>query len=131
MARGQGEQGHVVSVAGQEGRDVLVPLPMVGFPDGFQLQPGVRVVLVTTPSGPAVRPLVQATHSTAPPDGREERVELSVPHGRAVLQEATVVGEQPSVRGSPTEDVIWVVESDREEEPGQVIAVRRVSRPRR
>jgi hypothetical protein len=54
------EKGHVVTVVGQEGQNVLVAVQMVGFPKGFQLSPGARVMLVSTPSGIGVGPIVRA-----------------------------------------------------------------------
>jgi hypothetical protein len=55
-----GEGGGVATVIKQDGNRVLVSVPMAGFPPGFQLRPGERVVLVTEPSGPAARPLVRS-----------------------------------------------------------------------
>jgi len=111
MAREQGEVGHVVSVTGQEGQSATVALPMVGFPEGFQLPKGARVVLVSTPSGPAVRPLARARTGPIPPEAAE--------------QAATAVSDQPKVAGAPTADVVWTVESTDPDVPEQVIAVRR------
>lgn len=132
MAKGQEEeQGHVVSIVRQEGQTTLVAVPMAGFPEGFQLEPGARVVLVSTPSGPAVRPLVRMTHTDVPPEVLEERGELTAEGRRMTLQEATVVDEQPRVEGSPGDDLVWVVDSSDKEGPEQVIAVRLGSRERR
>jgi hypothetical protein len=117
-SRDEGQEGHVVTVTEQKGQSVLVAVPMVGFPDGFQLAPGARVVLVSTPSGPAARPLVRAVPGAAPPESDAD-------DGSRVTQDATEVGEQPSVEGSPSEDVVWVVDSVGAEGPEQVIAVRR------
>ena len=132
MAVDPAQQGHVVTVVGQEGAAALVALPMVGFPDGFQLTPGARVVLVTRPSGPAVRPLVRAIRTAeVPADPLQEGAELALGGGPKVLQEATVVDEQPAVGAErPGENVVWVVESAGAEGPEQVIAVRRAT-PRR
>jgi hypothetical protein len=131
MAKEQhGEVGHVVTVARQEGQAALVAVPMVGFPEGFQLAPGARVVLVSTPSGPAVRPLVRSLSVDVPREALEERGELTVGDRRMMLQDATVVAEQPSVEGSPSEDIVWVVDSSDKEGPEQVIAVRLGSRER-
>lgn len=126
----QGEMGHVVSVVRQEGQTSLVALPMIGFPEGFQLAPGARVVLVSTPSGPAVRPLVRSTTARVPAEAVEQRGDLTVDGRRMTLQEATVVGEQPRTEGSPGDDVVWVVDSTDTEGPEQVIAVRLGSRER-
>ena len=127
--RKDGQEGHVVTVSSQEGQSVLVTVPMVGFPEGFQLPPGARVVLVSTPSGPAVRPLVRAVPGSVPPDALEQRGTPIPGGGRRVLQEATEVGKQPA-QGSPGEDVMWVVESSDPEGPEPVIAVRRANSER-
>ncbi len=128
MARDQGQQGRVVTVIGQEGLRVHVTVPMVGFPEGFQLKPGARVVLVSTPSGPVARPLVRAVRAEVPADALEKRAEFTLQDSRKVVQDATVVAEQPSIGAEPPrEDVAWVVESVDAEGPDQVIAVRRAS----
>jgi hypothetical protein len=55
----------VVKVEEQKQGSVLISIPMVGFPDGFQLRPGESVTLVEETSGRlAVRPLVRATVAT-------------------------------------------------------------------
>jgi hypothetical protein len=130
MARDQGEQGHVVTVVGQEGQSVLVAIPMAGFPEGFQLAPGARVVLVRTRSGLAARPLSRAVRVRVPPEVLERRAGANLVDGKE-LQEATVVGEQPPVEGAPDEDLVWVVDSGDTEGPQQVIAIRRANPERR
>ncbi|HMB54535.1 MAG TPA: hypothetical protein VKU40_14560 [Thermoanaerobaculia bacterium] len=116
-----GERGHVTSVADQRGGRVLLSLPMVGFPEGFELRPGERVVLVEEESGPAVRPLVRAEVVPRQYEG-ESSFEVS---GRPyVLQPSTVRGEAPEGAEDSDELVVWVVDSDSPDEPGQVIAVR-------
>ena len=128
MAREQGEEGSVVAVVGQEGTNALVSVPMVGFPEGFQLAAGARVVLVSTPSGPAARPLVRAVEGAVSPEALDQRGDLEVGGKRLVLQEATEIGEQPSAKGSAGEDVLWVIETGDREQPEQVVAVRRAGR---
>lgn len=123
MARDE-EQGHVVTVVSQEGQSVLVAVPMIGFPPGFQLPPGARVVLVSTPSGTGVKPIARAMPARVAPDALERRAALNLEGRQQVLQDATVIGEQPSVEGAPEEDIVWVVDSGDEEGPEQVIAVR-------
>jgi len=51
--------GQVAKVSGQEGDRVLLSVPMVGFPQGFTLRAGDKVVLVHDEHGPAVRPLAK------------------------------------------------------------------------
>jgi hypothetical protein len=130
MARDE-EQGHIVTVVGQEGQNVLVAVPMVGFPEGFQLSPGARVRLVNTPSGPAVGPVVRAIRVSVPPERLERREALNLEGRQQVFQDATVVTEQPAVEGAPAEDVVFVIESGDAEGPEQVMGVRRVSPERR
>lgn len=130
MARDR-EQGHIVTVVGQEGQNVLVAVPMVGFPEGFQLSPGARVRLVNTPSGPAVGPVVRAMRVSVPPERLERREALNLEGRQQVFQDATVVTEQPAVEGAPAEDVVFVIESGDAEGPEQVMGVRRVSPERR
>jgi hypothetical protein len=54
-----GEHGQITSIMRQEGDRVLVSLPLVGFPPGYTLRPGSRVVVVFDENGPAVRPAVE------------------------------------------------------------------------
>jgi hypothetical protein len=130
MARDR-EQGHVVTVVGQEGQNVLVAVPMVGFPEGFQLSPGARVMLVSTPSGIGVGPVVRVMRARVPPEGLERREALNLEGRQQVFQEATVVAEQPAVEGAADEDIVFVVESADAEGPEQVMSVRRVNPERR
>jgi hypothetical protein len=130
MARDR-EQGHVVTVVNQEGQSVLVAIPMVGFPEGFQLSPGAQVMLVNTPFGVRVRPITRAIRVRVPPETLDRREALNLEGRQQVFQEATLVDEQPSVEGAPDENIVWVVESGDAEGPDQVIAVRRVGPQRR
>ena len=124
MAGDQGEFGHVVTVVGQEGDRVHVAVPMAGFPEGFELQPGTRVLLVQTPSGPAARPLVRATRARVEREAVNRRESLGGEGARQSLQEATEVSEQPAVGRRGDEDVVFVVESEEADAPEQVVAVR-------
>ena len=96
--RKDGQEGHVVTVSSQEGQSVLVTVPMVGFPEGFQLPPGARVVLVSTPSGPAVRPLVRAVPGSVPPDALEQRG-TPIPGGRTQSAAGRDRGRQAACAG--------------------------------
>lgn len=114
-----GERGGVTSVTRQEEDRVLVSLPMVGFPPGFKLRPGERVVVVNEPSGPAVRPLVRA-EVVSGEQAQQERLEVQGTTLQA--QAATVRGEDDA-----EEHVVWYVDPGSAEGPAQIIA----SRPRR
>lgn len=112
-----GEVGQVTEVAGQEEDRVLVSLPMVGFPPGFHLRPGDRVVLVHDENGPAVRPLVHAVTMPEPPDEAGEQ--LTAAGQTYALQPAAVRDDE----GDGPPYTVWVVdcaEGDQE----QVIAFR-------
>lgn len=103
-------------VAGQEGDRVLVSLPMVGFPEGFQLRRGERVVLVEEESGLAVRPLLLKP--------RILPAEESASSERLKVQKATVHADMPaSDRAPPGSTMVFEVDPGELEEP-QVIAVR-------
>lgn len=52
--------GQVATVSSQEGDRVLLSIPMVGFPEGFRLQPGDRVAVVNEGRGPVAVPLVRS-----------------------------------------------------------------------
>jgi hypothetical protein len=114
-----GQYGQIAEVAGNDGDRVLVSLPLVGFPPGFQLLPGDQVVVVHDVNGPAVRPLVRAVVLPSP-------AELS---DRSV----TAAGQRYSAQAATQRDdsgsgpqVLFVIErapSASGEE--QVVAIRR------
>lgn len=114
-----GESGQVAEVIQQEGDRVLVSVPMVGFPPGFKLRPGERVVLVHDEKGPAVRPLVRAVTVEAPPE--EAAGALTAGEQRYAVQDSAVREDE----GGAGPHVIWVVEPGSAKGPEQVIAVRR------
>lgn len=114
-----GESGQVTQVTRQEGDRVLVSVPMIGFPPGFQLRSGERVVLVHDETGPAVRPLVRAVTLDAPPE--ETAGAQAAGAQRYEVQESAVREEE----GGGGQYVVWVVDHGSAEGPEQVIAVRR------
>ena len=70
MARSEVEELEVATVVQQQDGKVTIALPMVGFPEGFRLEPGDQVVVVDQPAGLAVRPLVQLHRVDAAATGR-------------------------------------------------------------
>jgi hypothetical protein len=65
------ERAGAATVIAQEGESVQLDyngksltVPMRGFPPGFKLAPGRRVILIDEPTGPVARPLVRAITST-------------------------------------------------------------------
>ena len=125
------EGGPIATVGGQEGDHVLVSLPMVGFPAGFRLRAGERVVVVTTDDGgAAVMPLVRSSvqrgvgrsavaEAQSHADGSVEDRSIDVAGQRATVQQATVVNE-PDGRDL----VVWVVDPGTADGPPQVIGTR-------
>lgn len=100
-------------------------LPMVGFPPGFRLGEGDRVIVVDEPSGPVARPLVRSLVAELPPDAIAAGERLTIAGRRLEIQGKTVVSPPPRVTREPSsEHVLWVVESEEREAPGRVIAVR-------
>jgi hypothetical protein len=116
-----GEGGPIATVAGQEGDHVLLSVRMVGFPAGFRLRAGERVVLVTDDQGhPAVMPLVRSSVQRGV--GREAAADndsIDVAGVQATVQSSTIVNE-----GDGRDLVVWVVDPGTAEGPPQVIGTR-------
>jgi len=112
-----GEGSQVTEVSSQEEDRVLVSRPMAGFPPGFKLRGGDRVVLVHDEGGPVVRPLVRAVMAQELPSESDDQ--LTAAGETFALQAATIREDEG---GGPPYSV-WVV--DRAEgDQGQVIAFR-------
>jgi hypothetical protein len=118
-----GEEGVVASIVKQEGDRVVISVPMVGFPRGFQLRSGERVVLVKEVSGPAARPLIRSTVVQLPL-AKLTAGAFEIDGQPHVLQAASV-RDEPSPRVEPGESVVFVVDEGSAPGPKQVIAIRR------
>ncbi len=117
-----GERGEVATVFRQEGDRVLLSVPMVGFPPGFKLRKGERVVLVQEESGAAVRPLVRARVA---PAAVAKRRSFELDDQSYKLQAATVSADAPGEAEAAGEEyVVWTVDPGEAEGAEQVIAVR-------
>lgn len=112
-----GDVGQAIKVSRQEDDHVLISLPMVGFPPGFKLRSGDRVVLVHDEDGPAVRPLVRALTVQEPPSESGEQL---IAGGQAFTLQAATVRED---EGGGPPYTVWVVDNA-DGAPGQVIAFR-------
>jgi len=111
-----GEFGQITSITQQEGDRVLVSLPMVGFPLGYQLPPGARVVIVFDENGPAVRPAVDAVPiSDSAPEAAGATLNAA---GRSFQVPANIVRDD----SDSGEAVAFVIGSD---EGDQVVAIGR------
>lgn len=97
---------------------------MVGFPLGFMLRPGERVILADEPSGLTARPLVRTVRSPLTRDAVERDREVRAGDDQFVIQDSTVLEFEPSQAGPGEEPTLWIVESENAERPEQVIAAR-------
>jgi len=124
MAEEQG--GGVVTVVRQDGDRVLVSVPMVGFPEGFQLTPGDRVAVVSEPGGAKARPLVWSRRVSSVDPQAIQAGSLEIEGRRVQSQAATLhEGAAPGDRETGAgERVVWVIEREDAERPGQVVASR-------
>jgi hypothetical protein len=127
------ERNRAATVITQEGEQLRVEhegkqltVRMRGFPDGFRLRPGGRVILFDEPSGPVARPLVRAVRSRAARETLQRRGTVEVEGRRLEMQESTIVEEpRPTAEEPADEYVLWVVERGAGEAGDQVIAARR------
>ena len=105
-------------------------VPMRGFPPGFTLVPGGRVILFDEPTGPVARPLVRvvrAIPSGQLPEAGARRGVLEHEGRRLELQEGTAFDE-PQAGGeerASEDNEVWIVERAGGDPTEQVIAVRR------
>jgi len=111
------EHGGVATVVNLDGDNVHVSIPLLGFPPGFVLRPGERVMVMVEGSGLAARPLVDTV--VVPDSGEDLALRGSVnindvPH---TMQAATVSDAR---RGT----VVFVVDSGSATGPKQIIATR-------
>jgi len=108
-------------------RGKRLTVPMRGFPPGFTLRPGARVILYEEPSGPVARPLVRAVRSRVRPQDIAARGEIEVAERRLEMQANTIVEEAPPQPNEPPSDEyeVWFVERADGDAADQVIAARR------
>jgi hypothetical protein len=110
------DAGQVVAITAQEGDHITLSVPLTGFPDGFQLQPGDQVFLVSGDKGPEARPLARAREVANAPDRRGRT--LAVENQEFALQDATVYEQSPDDR-----HVVFTVPNERGRSE-QVLSVR-------
>lgn len=107
--------GHVATVSAQEGDRVLISVPMVGFPQGFQLRQGDRVSVVQSGSGAVAVPLVRSFEATS-----EQTAALSGKAGGSPL----AVSDATIQSGTGDRVVVFTLEREGSNSP-QVLSVRR------
>ncbi|HJU90370.1 MAG TPA: hypothetical protein VJ672_13325 [Gemmatimonadaceae bacterium] len=118
----EGDRVHV------EHRGDRMTVPMRGFPPGFKLRPGRRVILRDEEGGVVARPLVRAITARLSSADAASRGAIQAEGRQLEMQPSTVVDERETGAERPaTEEYdIWVVERTAEGEPAeQVIAARR------
>lgn len=108
----------VKSVIKQEGNEVQVSIPMVGFPAGFELQPGDKVTVLYEGGYPVARPLIHM--KAVEPAASKSALEASA-GGDYSLDAASVV----DVGGDDDRLEAYIIDSDSDRE--RAIAV--VPRP--
>jgi hypothetical protein len=126
------ERPGTATVIGQDGtvlrvryREAELAARMVGFPPGFTLRPGERVVLADERSGLTARPLVRTVMAPVGRATLERDREVGVGDRNLVIQESTVFDFEPGKAEAPSEETtLWVVESEGADETDQVIAAR-------
>lgn len=129
MARERNGAATVVSDGGGrvqvEHRGTRLTARMEGFPAGFRLRQGDRVILLDEPAGTVARPLVRAVSarfSAADLKGRRG----VVAQGRRLELQAATQSAQPSQSIDNLGDgeyTAWVVERAADDAVGQVVAV--------
>lgn len=113
------DAGQIVAITGQEGDHITLSVPLIGFPEGFQLQPGDQVFLISGERGPEARPLARAREVPGAPEQKGRT--LVVANQELALQGATVYEQSPDDRhvvftvpneGGRTEGVLSVRSPD-------------------
>ena len=136
------EKNGAARVIAQEGSRVQVEhkggsltVPMQGFPPGFTLRPGSRVILYEEASGLSARPLTRAIRSRVQRADLQKRGTLEVGGRRVEMQASTVVEDAApeGARGERAADdyEVWIVEGPEGEATPQVIAARPANPGRR
>ena len=100
----------------QEDR-VLISVPTKGFPPGFRLRPGERVVLVHDEAGPVVMPLVREVKVDSLAEGAAGALSVA---GRRLATQASTIRPEKEHRGPY---VVSIVDPGSAEGPEQVIAI--------
>jgi len=110
-----------------EHRGEKLTVPMKGFPAGFSLTPGSRVILTDEPSGPVARTLVRAFTSRVDAQAVARRGTFEAAGRRLQMQPSTVVEslERPEQTDAAAEYEVWITEGGADQTPSQVVAVRR------
>lgn len=122
MARRDVEELEVATITQQRDGKVSISLPMVGFPKGFQLEPGDHVVIVNEASGLVARPLVNY-HEV---DAGSAKVSGGILRAQSSEYKVTAqsVGSDKLAGGQTGNVGVWTVETSASG-PARVVAVRR------
>lgn len=126
------ERSGSATVVSQEGtqlrvsyRDQQLTARMLGFPPGFKLRPGERVILADEPSGLTARPLVRVIRRGVRREALERDRQADLAGEQVAMQEGTAVALEPEqAPRRPDWATIWIVEPGDAKGPQQVIAAR-------
>jgi hypothetical protein len=114
----------VAVVAGQVGDQVLLSVPIAGFPPGFRLREGERVALAPGETGLVARPLVQ---TRVVPSAEVSAGNRSVVFGGnlAAVQDATLRSDVPASNTDPVgSQVVFEIDVGSHQGPPQAVAIR-------
>lgn len=110
----------VVAIKEQQGNQVLISLPMTGFPEGTSLRPRDQVAILCGEQGPVVYPHTPRVVVDRLPDNVRGRI-------TAEGRELVVADSALRVYDSPGEHLaLFIVENESSDVPPQVISIRRV-----
>lgn len=127
------ERDRAATVLSQDGEQLTVKhegerllLRMVGFPPGFTLRKGDRVIVVDEPDEVVARPLVRTVVADLSPTVVPAPGPLEVEGHRFMVEDATIISpvSQAKPRPASGRQVLWVVETEVREGPERVIATR-------
>jgi copper(I)-binding protein len=110
----------VVAIKNQEGDNVLVSIPMRGFPDGFQLSAGDQVVLLQGDKGVEARPLTHVRRLHQPP--KQSGKALTAASQEFAVQDATANVQAPP-EAPDNQTIIFTVPNEGGR-PEQVLSIR-------
>jgi hypothetical protein len=114
----------VAVVAGQVGDQVLLSVPIAGFPPGFRLREGERVALAPGDAGLVARPLVR-THVVPSTEVTAGKRAVVLGGNLAAVQDATLRSDVPASDTAPVgSQVVFEIDVGSHQGPPQAVAIR-------
>src|SRR2546426_801942 len=115
------EHGAPATVVQGQKDSVLVSIPMVGFPPGFQLRPGEKVMVMVEGSDLVARPLVEMAVVNESVEDLAASGKIDISGRPHVLQPATALGKSDHPKQGA---VVFVVDPGSAPGPKQIVAAR-------